>query len=277
MVLSPKQNPCWLSFWAKILYKTRNTPNAGLNLDDRAPQILLLKWLKMTFACGFMSSSKLSSSHDIHQPTTESYRIYGIEQIYVSFHSKDVSGFVWFSPRRLFTLQWPHQFPKNCLPTTVAWKKPNAPSGQLQWLSDFTDLQHRARLEGLFFFWKGHLITRIGADAKWGVIDRQISYQIKNLYPKNILYNPLHHWTFLDIRMSELFWTHRVLFVSVLRCGPPESINLLVPNWVKKKWGLFMYGRGFKSSYNSAVLMPDGFKPSWNMFKHMDTSIIVNI
>ena len=127
------------------------------------------------------------------------------------------------------------------------------------------------------FFWKGHLITRIGADAKWGVIDRQISYQIKNLYPKNILYNPLHHWTFLDIRMSELFWTHRVLFVSVLRCGPPESINLLVPNWVKKKWGLFMYGRGFKSSYNSAVLMPDGFKPSWNMFKHMDTSIIVNI
>ena len=56
-----------------------------------------------------------------------------------------------------------------------------------------------------FFLRKGHLIARIGADAKWGVINRQISYQIKNIYPKNILYNPLHHWTFLDIRMSELF------------------------------------------------------------------------
>ena len=52
---------------------------------------------------------------------------------------------------------------------------------------------------------KGHLIARIGEDAKWGVINRQTSYQIKNLYPRNILYNPLHHWTFLDIRMSEFF------------------------------------------------------------------------
>ena len=69
----------------------------------------------------------------------------------------------------------------------------------------FTDLQHRARLEGFFFLRKGHLIARIGEDAKWGGINRQISYQIKNLYPNHILYNPLHHWTFLDIRMSELF------------------------------------------------------------------------
>ena len=82
--------------------------------------------------------------------------------------------------------------------------------------------------------------------------------KLRNIYPKNILYNPLHHWTFLDIRMSGTLLNSQ----AVLRCGPPESINLLVPNWVKKTRGVFMYGRGFKSWYNSAVLMPDGFEPS---------------
>ena len=30
-------------------------------------------------------------------------------------------------------------------------EEPNAPSGQLQWLLDFTNLRRRARLEGIFF------------------------------------------------------------------------------------------------------------------------------
>ena len=164
-----------------------------------------------------------------------------MEQIYVSFHSKDVSGFVWFSTSFVYTpmaTSIPKQLPA-CWPSGG-----RNPIRQVVSCNDCRILQTSSTVHGwkdCFFLRKGHLIASdIGhEDAKWGVINRQTSYQIKNIYPKNILYNPLHHWTFLDIRMSKLFWTQRVLFVSVLRCGPPESINLLVPNWVKKNVGCF--------------------------------------
>ena len=120
---------------------------------------------------------------------------------------------------------------------------------------DFIDL-HRAVLESFFFERKGHLkALDIGhEDAKWGVIKSQISYQIKNIYPKNILYNPLHHWTFLHIRMS---------IITLLNSQGDSALDVAVLHRRgNKKWGVFMYGRGFKSWYNSEVLMPDGFEPS---------------
>ena len=180
------------------------------------------------------------------------------------FHSKLKRYFqefwgIWFTPMATAIP------PQNCLLMTVGWQKPNGPGGQLQWLLDFTDL-HSARLESFFERKKGHLIASdIGhEDAKWGLINSQISYQIRNLQKNNFR----HHWTFLHIRMS---------IITLLNSQGDSALDVAVLHRRgNKKWDVFRFWRGFDLHTTQQFWWLVVSNPPETCLNYMDTSIIVN-